>query len=101
MKRKITVTVHPSTGKNRDGDPTWGDDFDISGVLAWPAQSAELDDGGTITSDIFIYTPKGAAEIKAVDNVTVKGARYSVDGVPGSYEDFGKGTVVKLKRTGK
>src|ERR1043165_2473275 len=101
MKPKITATAPPSTGKNRDGDPGWGDDFDIAGVLAWPATSAELDDGGTITSDIFIYTPKGAAEIKAVDNVTVRGVRYSVDGVPGSYADFGKGTIVKLKRTGK
>lgn len=100
MKRKLIITVHPFIKKDRDGDPEFGDDFEIRGVLSWPAQSAELEDGGTITSDRFIFTPYNAAEIKATDNVTVKGLRYSVDGVPGSYEDFGKGTLIKLKRTG-
>lgn len=100
MRGNETITVHPHTGQDREGVDTWGDDYDVEGVIPWPRTSNELDRGGTVIGEnIFVPAGAGGDDIEDLDNVTLRGIRYAVDGKPGDLRKSGrrKGLLVLLK----
>ena len=94
-----TITVHPHAGQDREGVDTWGVDYDVKGVIPWPRTSDELDQGGTIIGENVFIPPGPGEAIEDLDNVTLRGIRYAVDGKPGDLRKSGrkKGTLVLLK----
>lgn len=93
------ITLHPNTGKSREGVQTWGPDVLLeAAAIPWPRTSNDLEEGGSIIGEnVFIPGDRGAA-IKASDQVTLRGVRYGIDGKPGDLRKAGrrKGVLLNL-----
>lgn len=80
-----TFTIHTRgvTGQDSDGNDVYGDtDVDTTGAFA-PEGSTELIQGEDVTlTHPTLYLSDGAPVPKATDEVTVRGTRYQIDGVP-------------------
>jgi hypothetical protein len=100
----ITVTFHTRvpTGKDSHGITTYRDvDLAVPGCGFNPGGSAELVQGqDLIRTQPEVYAPPGTV-VGPVDQVTVNGTRYDVDGSPNAYTNPFTGwqtpVVVKLK----
>ena len=80
-----TFTIHTRgvTGQDSDGNDVYGDtDATTTGAFA-PEGSTELIQGEDVTlTHPTLYLSDGAPVPKATDEVTVRGTRYQIDGVP-------------------
>lgn len=97
------VTFHTKTGSTRDGDgnnvPIYTDTV-VLGCLFDPGGSTELVQGqDVVVSQPTLYVPPAAAIPRVVDQATVRGVRYDIDGDPNLWSDteWTPGIVVKLK----
>lgn len=98
-----TITLHSRTGATRDGGnndvPVYADSTLVGGFA--PAGSVEVVQGqDTVTTTPSVYLPAGTV-VKAVDQMTVRGVLYDVQGDP---QDWGHpftgwqaGIVVRLQ----
>lgn len=107
MARKIgvrTVTVIRAAKVDRLGDPPAGvpPEHDITGCAILPRSSKEEGKGWVVHEGLQVLAPYGA-DVTADDQVRANGTVYSVDGVPGDYENAdgkGKATIFYLTRLG-
>lgn len=85
-----TFTIHTRgiTGKDGDGNDVYGDtDVTTSGAFA-PEGSTELIQGEDVTlTHPTLYLSDGAPVPAATDEVTVRGTRYQIDGVPQTFHN--------------
>lgn len=98
-----TFTIHTRgvTGRDSDGNDVYGDtNTTTTGAFA-PEGSTELIQGEDVTlTHPTLYLSDGAPVPKATDEVTVRGTRYQIDGVPQVFHNpftgYEPGPVVKL-----
>lgn len=93
------ITVHPHTGKDREGVDSWGADVVLErAAIPYPRSSDDLETGGTVVGEnIWIPGDRGAT-IKSEDNITLRGVRYRIEGRPADIRKAGrrKGVLVQL-----
>lgn len=97
MPQRETVRVRHTeqTDRLRSGSGTAPDEVDVEGCIVWPAASREEGKGWIQISGYDFLAPAGS-DIRATDEVQVRGDWYHVEGVPG---DFGrKGLMVNVRR---
>jgi hypothetical protein len=92
-----TVIIHSRTLGTPDGDgnDTWVDsDSTVNGVTVYPRASVELVQGQdtNIIGLTAVFIP--AVSVLATDELTVRGERWSVDGLPGQYASSLTGQTV-------
>lgn len=91
-----TVAVLRPGGRDAFGDPLPGTEHDIAGCLFAPRGSDESDGfANTVITGAQLFAP-AAADIRATDQVRVRGVVYEVEGDVG---DWGRaGVQVALQR---
>lgn len=101
-----TLVVHrPSSTLDRFGDPTSTEpDREVEGcaIVPRPAAGEDADPRSmTVIAGLQAFCPPDA-DIRATDQVTVRGRRYEVDGEPGDFRARRTGAskvlLVNLKR---
>lgn len=82
----LTVTIERPGGLTRFGDRLPSAAHTVSGCALYPSASSEdTTQRDTVIADWYLLAPYGS-DIKASDIVVLPGgARYEVDGSPGSY----------------
>lgn len=92
-----TVTVLRPGGTTPFGDPLPGSSHSVDGCLFAPRSSNESSDfANTVITGAQLFGPAGA-DIKATDQIQVRGVVYDVEGDVG---DWGKaGVQVALERS--
>lgn len=83
----VTLHARAVTGQDTYGNDVYGStDRTVVGAFA-PAGSAELVQGrDTVTTQPAIYLPPGT-DVTAVDQATVRGVTYDVDGTPADWRN--------------
>jgi len=103
MKGTETIIRHRASGRDADGDPIpGGADVSIPYCIITPRTSEEEGRGEVILDGQNVFAPPGT-DIIPTDEVTARGTRYEVDGVPGDLRTSKgrpKQTWVVLKRRG-
>ncbi|MGC4886698.1 hypothetical protein [Micromonospora sp. DT227] len=92
-----TVVIIRPPARDQFGDPTPGETarFAVAGCLFAPGPSVEnLTGANQVTADGTIYAPP-ATDVRANDQVLVRGDLYEVDGKP---QDWGTSGVVIVLR---
>jgi hypothetical protein len=99
MMASEDIIVHPHAGKDREGVETWAADVLLErAAIPYPRSSSDLEEGGTIVGEnVWIPGDRGAF-IRSVDNITLRGVRYRIEGQPADIRKAGrhKGVLVQL-----
>ena len=102
MEGTETIIVHRRLASDRFGDPTgWAADRTVKRCIIVPRTSDEINGRQSTTIiGLTVYAPP-LSDIKPVDQVTARGARWQVDGEPGDYRSVAgqrKTLAVNLRR---
>lgn len=100
MRAAESITLHPHTGKDREGVDSWGADVVLeNAAIPYPRTTeGDLQEGGTVVGEnVWIPGDRGAA-ITSEDNITLRGVRYRIEGRPTDIRKAGrrKGVLVQL-----
>lgn len=94
QKETVVVRRKGQVDKLRGGNPVTTT-FDVTGCVVWPAASHE-ENQGWVQIDGYNFKAPAGSDIKAEDEVQVRGNWYQVEGVPGDYGR--KGLIVNARR---
>ena len=98
-----SVVVHARTRgtPDSDGNDTWTEvDKTHTGTAVYPRESVELIQGQDTNIIGLVAVFKPAITVSPIDQVTVRGERYEIDGEPGQFVSPLTGTTLtKLNLT--
>lgn len=95
-----TVQVWRAGQPDRYGDRTWSLDHQIHDVLVdWDGSSMNRENRAQQVTDVVLYCPPGADDVRATDRIKVRGRDYAPDGTvaPWSFGEWYPGTAIPLK----